>query len=543
VQPSLSDQARMVGALRQALLAQANGAAVELIETHISFVLIAGPRAYKVKKAVSLGFVDFTTIELRRHFCEEELRLNRRTAPALYLGMLPIGGTPEQPRLGGSGPPIDWALEMRAFAQDDLWDRLAARGALGAGHVDQLVATLCAFHEQAGVAAADDPCGQAAAVRAPVLDTLDALRTLCATPAELAHIDALSAWEAQAFDRLQGVFAERLQGGRVRECHGDLHLGNVTQIDGRATVFDCLEFSPALRWTDVMSDVAFMAMDLHAHRLPRLAHRFANAVVEHSGDVQGLRVLRYHLVYRALVRAKIAALRLAQRAGDARPGKHASAANAVNSYLNVARACSKPAAPALLLTHGCSGSGKTLATQSLLELAGAIRFRADVERKHLFGLPALTRSDDAQKAQLYSAAANEATQERLRGAAALALGSGWSVIIDATFLAYEQREQARAMAWRLGVRCVIIDFRARPDTLRRRVRGRVQRGNDASDADLAVLEDQLAHAEPLRGGEHADVFAFDAEPVHDEATIGQRWQALLQDLGFGASTCCSRLGP
>ena len=320
----------------------------------------------------------------------------------------------------------------------------------------------------------------------------------------------------------------------MRECHGDLHLGNVTQLDGRSTIFDCVEFSPALRWTDVMSDVAFMAMDFLAHGLPRLAHRFVNAVVEHGGDVQGLRVLRYHLVYRALVRAKIGALRLAQQAG---------AADAVDRYLNVALACGKPAAPALLLTHGCSGSGKTLATQSLLELAGAIRFRADVERKRQFGPPVLAHSNETQKVQLYSAAANEATQKRLRGAAALALGSGYSVILDATFLAHAQREQARALARQLGVRCVIIDFQASADTLRQRVRQRLLRNNDASDADLAVLEGQWAHAEPLREGERADVFAFDAEPAHDEATLAERWQPLLQSLATGASAGCSRLGP
>ena len=522
---TLAQQRRLVAALR----GPARGGEVALIETHISFVLLAGASAYKIKKAVNLGFLDFTTLAQRRFYCDEELRLNRRTAPSLYLEVLPVTGSVEQPTLGGEGPPLDWALAMRAFAQDALWDRLAARGALRPAHIDALAEALLALHRAAAVAAPDAAYGQPAAVRVPVRDSLHALAALCRAPAEREPLAALKAWEAAAFAALQGIFVQRQAGGFVRECHGDLHLGNVTQHDGRTTMFDCLEFSAALRWTDVMSDVAFMAMDLHAHALPRLAQRFVNAYVEGSGDVQGLRVLRYHGVYCALVRAKIAVLRRGQVAQSA---ARAAAAATADRYLDVATAISRPGPAALILTHGGSGSGKTLATQSLLELCGAVRLRADVERKRLFGLPALAHSDAAAKAQLYSAAANEATQAHLRDAAAVALACGYPVILDATFLARSDRDQARALAARLGVRFAIVDYQAREATLRERVVERLRRGGDASDADLAVLEAQLAHAEPLGADEQPSVFAFDAEPAFDEADVAARWAPLLQRLGI-----------
>jgi uncharacterized protein len=532
--PSLTvaQQARMVAGLLERLRAQNPRVAVELIETHISFVLLAGELAYKIKKAVNPGFLDFTTLALRQHFCEEELRLNRRCAPALYLDVLPITGTPQQPTLGGSGAPIDWALKMRAFPQSGLWDRLARINALLPAHIDTLVESLCTLQDTAAVAGPDDPRGQAAMVREPMQDNLRALDALCSVPDERAELAELKRWEAQAFEALGPVFDRRLREGRVRECHGDLHLANVTLVDGRTTMFDCLEFSPELRWTDVMSDVAFMAMDLHAHGLARLAQRFVNACIERSGDHGGLRVLRYYTVHRALVRAKVAALRRDQLGARAPEAERVEAEKALRRYLDAALAATRHAEPVLMVTHGSSGSGKTALTQSLLELCGAIRIRADVERKRLFGLPALERSDAALKEKLYSSEATEATHARLREFATLALCGGYCVILDATFAEHEHRQRASLLAHGLGVRFVIIHFQASVPTLRERVGRRALLHNDASEADLAVLEDQLANAQPLRSAEQAAVFEFDAEPPLADADMAARWAPLLERLGL-----------
>ena len=368
---ALQAQRRAVAALRVALGA-------ELVETHISFVLIDRAHAWKIKKALDLGFVDFRALAQRRFYADEELRLNRRTAPQLYLQVLPLTGTPEAPQIGGDGAPFDWVLQMRAFDQAGLWDRLAARGALGAAQVDALVEPLCALHAAADVAGAHSRYGTPAQLRAPMSDNLRVLARLRRDAHDRATLHQLHDWEAQAFAALHDAFRQRHGDGFVRECHGDLHLGNVAQIDGQPVLFDCLEFSADLRWTDVASDAAFMAMDLQAHGLDTLAQRFVNAWVERSGDVGALRVLRYYRVHRALVRAKVAALRLQQLAGG---GADTDTARAqLRRYLRLAQRCSVPAAPVLLLTHGLSGSGKTAATQGLLEASGALRFRADVER-------------------------------------------------------------------------------------------------------------------------------------------------------------------
>jgi len=364
-----------------------------------------------------------------------------------------------------------------------------------------------------------------------MIDNLQVLGTLCRDADERAWLDGLRQWEAQAFASLREVFEQRHAAGRVREGHGDLHLGNVTQIDGRPVLFDCLEFSADLRWTDVFSDVAFMAMDLRSHGLKALAHRFVNAYVERSGDADGLRVLRYYQVHRALVRAKVAAMRAAQLADAAARRER----QALHHYLQVALDSSQRPRPVLILTHGLSGSGKTTASQGLLEACGAIRFRADVERKRLFGLEALQRSDAGRQQLLYSSQASQATQQRLRELAALALQSGYSVILDATFLEREARQQARALADRLGLRFLILHFEARPDTLRERVRRRALRRDDASDADLAVLESQLAHAQPLQDDERAHALVLDAEQAPGTLASAQGWAPLLQQLGLPAA--------
>lgn len=517
-------QRRCVVALRDALGA-------ELIETHISYVLIAAGQAWKIKKALQLDFVDLRSLAQRRFYCDEELRLNRRTAPQIYQQVLPLTGSSDAPRLGGDGAAIDWVLQMRAFDQAGLWNRLTARGELGAAQVDALVEVLCALHETADVASADSRFGTPEQLRAPMSNNLRTLGGLCRDGDERQSLQALCEWEASTFAELHDAFRQRHAAGAVRECHGDLHLGNVTQIDGRPVLFDCLEFSADLRWTDVASDVAFMAMDLQAHGLPALAHRFVNGWVERSGDVGALRVLRWYRVHRALVRATVAGLRR-QQLGDNGTGNDsgghsdAAAGAEMRRYLGVAMMCSRATPPVLLLTHGFSGSGKTAATQGLLEACGAVRFRADVQRKRLYGLHALQRSDAAQRAQLYSDEAHRATMQRLLAHAEVALRSGWVVILDATFLAAKARLQARALAQRLGAGFAILHFDAAPDVLRERIRRRGERGDDASDADLAVLEAQLRQAQPFAPDERDAVIAVDAQTRLDAPAAPARWLAL-----------------
>ncbi len=517
---TLPDQSQMVASLRAAMQAAQPGMEVSLIETHISFVLLTPQFTFKFKKALDLGFLDYSTLARRRGCCAEELRLNRRSAPDLYLDVVSVRGTPAAPTLEGQGPVIDVAVRMRTFAQEDLWDHLAQRGALGPAHIDALVATLARLHAEAAVAPADGRLGSPAQVREPMLDNLRVLGDLLQTATERCRLERLRAWEPPAFDALAAVFRWRQQDGWIRECHGDLHLGNVTQVDGRTTVFDCIEFNDDFRWIDTISDIGFLAMDLHVHGLTALANRFVNACLEASGDYAGMRVLRYYVVHRALVRAKVKALRDAQQPpaqGSDRVARHLAMAESF---------CRASVAPVLMITHGLSGSGKTTLTQDLLERVGAVRIRSDVERKRLFGLPANARTAAEGSGMLYGAAAGEATYARLFELAAPVLAGGFCAVLDATFLQRQQRDAARRFAAEQGVRLIILDFDVDPATLRERVRQRRARGADASDADLPVLEAQLRSAEPLAADEAAEVLSCvpmvatgDGRPCLDSSTL------------------------
>lgn len=530
----LAQQTCMVQGLRQ-WLASRQGVEASLIETHISYVLVCGSHAYKLKKALRTPFLDQSTLALRQLACQEELRLNRRMAAELYLGVVPVTGTAAAPELAGTGAAIDVAVKMRAFAQESLWDRLAVRGELGAAQVDELVRLLGPFHAAAAVAGPGGPLGSPGQVRAPVLQSLDELEALVGVVDGRALLGPLRAWEAVAFGRLQPVMAQRLAQGRVRECHGDLHLGNVTAFEGRTTVFDAIDFNDNFRWIDVMSEVAFMAMDLHAHGLAPLAHRFINGYLELSGDYAGVDVLNYGMVYRALVRAKVELLRAAQcaasEATDA-SAKVAAERAAARRYLDLALRLSRRERTdaVLMLTHGFSGSGKSTLTQGLLEAAGAIRIRADVERKRLAGLQALDRRSACDRAGLYSPEMTAVTYARLVDLAAAVLKGGHPVILDATFLRRAQRDAVRQLAAGLGVPCVILDFTADADVLRQRLRERAARGLDPSDADEGVLAEQIRTAEPLQPDEAALVFRRQTSAPLAGGVAEVDWGPLLQQL-------------
>ncbi|MDX1594699.1 MAG: phosphotransferase, partial [Gammaproteobacteria bacterium] len=288
----------------------------EVLETHVSWVLLTGPYAYKIKKPVDLGFLDFSTLAARRHFCEEELRLNRRLAPRLYRDLVALTGSPDDPRLGGPGEPFEFAVRMVQFPQEALLDRVLTRGALTGRHVDALARMIAAFHAVAAVAGDDRPHGEPDLVFHPVRENFVQIDPLLDEPVERARLERLRDWSIQRYHASRGLLVERKAGGFVRECHGDLHLGNLL-LDGEGvTAFDCLEFSPALRWIDVQSDLAFLLMDLVEHQANPFAHRLLDGYLAESGDYGGLALQPFYQVYRALVRAKVAAIRGAQAGAD-----------------------------------------------------------------------------------------------------------------------------------------------------------------------------------------------------------------------------------
>jgi len=481
---------------------------VEVIETHISYVLLAGERAYKLKKPLDLGFLDYGTVDKRRLACEEELRLNRRTAPELYLSVVPIGGTPADPRLFGE-PACEYAVEMRRFAQEDLCDRRVARGALGAAELEVFAADLAEFHARAAAAGPELAFGLPEHVLAPAHANFASLSKHAASAGERAQIERLHAWTDAAGARCRADFAARKRTGRVRECHGDLHLGNVVFLAGRAVPFDCIEFDPGLRWIDVTSEVAFFAMDLLDHRQPALAHIFLDAYLSATGDYGALAVLPFYLVYRALVRAKIACIRARQPGLDLHGRTRANVQS--HGYLELAEALTLPRPRALILMHGLSGSGKSTVAASVVARGGALRLRSDVERKRIAGLAPGQRSGAGLGADLYAPQSSIATYARLAELADVVLRAGFPVVVDATSLRRSERAAFRAVAERAGVPFALLSCRAAPSTLRARIAERDARGVDPSEATLEVLEHQLRTQEPLDTDEIALATELDTD--------------------------------
>jgi uncharacterized protein len=450
----------------------------QLIETHISWVLLAGDHAYKIKKPVKLPFVDYQSLEARRNFCEEEVRLNKRLAPALYLGVARITGSHRAPSLDGPGPALEFAVRMKRFPADALFGERVAAKSLTAQEVDALAVLLAEFHERAPRDGADfaTPVRR----RAVALAAQQGSAAL-ATAAECAQLRQWIEAEAAA---LTPLWAARMVNGRVRECHGDLHLDNIVALDGGVAAFDCIEFDPALRWIDVLDDIAFAVMDFAARGRPDFAFRLLNAWLDRTGDHAALPALRFAVVSRALIRAQVEQLR----------GTDATAAR---RYLDLALAWTRPRSPRFFITYGLPGSGKTYESQRVLEREGAIRLRSDVERKRLFGLGMFDDSR-AQGLDLYGKDATQRTYDCLFATARTVLQAGYPVILDAAFLLRAERARALALAQDMGVPFAILACEAPIHVLRERL---LARRGDASEADVKVLEQLLEVAEPLSESE------------------------------------------
>ena len=460
---------------------------IDARETHISYVLLAGDFAYKVKKPVDLGFLDFRSLEARRRFCEEEVRINRRTAPGLYLGVVAITGSEAAPRVDGQGEPIEYAVRMRRFADDALLESRASAGTLASEEVVALARTVARFHAGAARAGKGSPYGSAELVLDSALGNLSHLQSLAPSPELLPALGDLRDWTVRSHAGLRTAMDARQAEGFVRDGHGDLHLGNVVLLEGRPVPFDAIEFDAKLRWIDVMNDIAFTVMDLEHHGLHGQAMRFLNAYLEETGDYEGLALLRFYLVYRALVRAKVSAIRLEQP--DLESHERMTVRKRVRDHVLLAQRLSWQSLPRLVVMHGLSGSGKSTMSEALAASLGAIRLRSDIERKRLSGLDPLARTNSPAGGGLYSPDRSRATYERLGHLAQSVLAAGFPVIIDAAFLRKGDRQSFRAIAERAGATFTIASCSAPLEVLRRRV---AERAGDASEARVDVLDHQLA---------------------------------------------------
>jgi len=488
---------------------------VRVLDTHISWVLLTGDFAYKIKKPIKLAFLDYSTLEQRRHYCELELELNRRWAPEIYVDVVPICGSFKAPVVDGSGTPIEYALKMKQFPQDAQLDAVLAAGQLADTDMLQLAETIAATH--GSIPIFDGPCAEAffAEIRQAMLDNFDFLQEI----GDADTVGRLESWTRRNLDDCRDGMIGRYVSGFVRECHGDLHLKNLVRLSSGIFPYDCVEFSVELRNIDVISDVSFLFMDLLSRDERGLAWSFINRYLECTGDYEGVSVLRLYTVYHALIRAKIAAIQALESAHEPERRRHRQESAL---YCAVALRLIEADAPRLFIMHGFSGSGKTWLSRRLMLRLPAIRLRSDIERKRMHGLRETEASESAVAQGMYADAERAAVYERLATLAQNVLEAGHHVIVDASFLERDTRTRFHELAARAGVGLVIVSATAPREELRRRLAGRQRAGGDASEADLAVLRYQFDHADALDSDERGRIVEVATDDSVDIDSVAER---------------------
>lgn len=470
------DQGEVVEFLKRGESYGRPGETPERIDTHASIVFLIGDRVFKLKRAICFSFLDYSTATARERFCRAELALNRRTAPDLYLAVRAITRNSEGTlEWDGEGPALDWVVEMRRFDQHALFDRLATAGRLTPELMVDLADEIAAFHAEAESVAS---YGGREGIAEVVVDNHQNFVSAC-PPLDISAVRALQSASEAALDKVGGLLDVRRAEGRVRRCHGDLHLRNICLFNGRPTLFDCIEFSDPIACIDVLYDLAFLLMDLEHRGLRRLGNIVFNRYLDRADEVSGLAALPLLLSVRAAVRAKVTVAALGLR-----PEGEAEA----KAYLDLASSLLRPSPPRLVAIGGLSGTGKsTVAAGLAADFApapGARVIRSDVLRKSLMKVAPETR--------LPPSAYTHEVSERVYGAmherAASTLAAGYTAIVDATFMDATSRDSIAAVASNAGVPFVGLWLAASEAALVRRIDGR--RG-DASDADRSVLNRQL----------------------------------------------------
>ncbi len=475
-------------------------AELQLLETHISWVILTGRIAYKIKKPVKFDFVDYSTLSLRRRYCLQEVELNRRFAPDLYLDVMPIYeidgnlviGSTSIEKSEPSNIPVEYAVRMSEFSQDSIVAARLQDPDLTRDAVDQFGKYLAEFHDMIKSNPPSNECGRIERIAKDALDNFPTLLDAFRYDVRHEQVQLLERWTALELPKLDPKFRRRLDARKVRRCHGDLHLKNIIQLDGRLMAFDGIEFNEQFQWIDVLSEIAFPVMDFVARGRADLGWRLLNSYLETSDDYGDLDVLRFYLVYRALVRAKVTWLNPANHKADVREEYFVGESGADelagpwDKYLDAASYFSSELKPRLSITHGFSGSGKSTLALNFIEKEGGFRIRSDIERQKL-----ATRFEPSDK---YSPEMNDWVYQHLAELARAVVSAGMPVVIDATFLEQRRRALFAMLARDLGVEFQILTCDAPFEELCQRIE---HRGPDPSEATLDVLRLQMKNHEPL----------------------------------------------
>ncbi|MGC1854416.1 MAG: AAA family ATPase [Candidatus Aquirickettsiella sp.] len=481
---------------------------LELIETHVSWVLLTGKYAYKIKKPVDFGFLDFSTLKKRKHFCEEELRLGQLFASEIYLAVVPITGTIEHPQINGdTGPILEYAVKMCEFSQNNLLSALLKRGKLNVELIDQLGQLIAEFHKKTPVAPKNSRFGLPHEVYAPTQQNFEQIIPLLNNPTDLAQVKRLEIWANEQFIKHQKIFEKRKEQGFIRDCHGDLHLANIILYHNKLILFDRLEFNEDLRWTDVIADLAFLAMDLAGKNQPKFANQLINTYLQFTGDYEGLNLLAYYLSYRAVVRAKIALFRLNQK--DLNDKERLDIHNDYYNFINLAEFYTHPKKPCLIIMHGFTGSGKSTIAKNIAIECGAIQISADIIRKQLFNIPLYENSNSTPYGGIYTPQSTEKTYNKLLAIAKIVITAGFTALIDATFLFHDQRLMFYNLSKFLKVPFYILHCQTKDLKIIQRIKKRIVRNNHISEANSTILKHQKELVEPLLKSEQQYTLVID----------------------------------
>ncbi len=491
---------------------------ISLLETHISWVFLTGEYAYKLKKPVDFGFLDFSTLPKRQYYCEEECRCNAVFAPEIYCGVVPIVKDMDgRFRVDGDGEIVEYAVKMRQFDNDNQLDHLLEDGRLTGEMLRCFAKDLSMIYSDLPKIIDDPTIRRDDRVLTPVCENFRVLETTQAARSHEAILATLRSWSIERYEQLRDVFSERVRQDWIRERHGDLHLSNLVLTADGIRAFDCIEFSEELRRIDAVDDIAFLFMDCAVRNRSDLAYTFVDGYLEATGDYSGSRLLRFYAIYRSLVRAKVAALQLAQSFNE-------DAATRLDKHIDWANQIANFSTGRVILMCGPSGSGKSWLAERLVPHVPGIRVRSDIVRRQLAGLDRLQSSGSALDHGIYNSAMGEAVYDRLLELTEDLIAAGENVIVDATFLSRSNRAAFQSFAATRNRPCIVVQCEARPDVLRHRVVQRLNSGSDPSEATPAVLDRQLEMFEPA-GRDEPSIRVYTDQDLDVEAIAAELTRA------------------
>ncbi|MDE3074557.1 MAG: AAA family ATPase [Chloroflexota bacterium] len=486
---------RLVDALTEASAYPHPVDTVQVEQTHISWVFLAGDFAYKIKKPVNFGFLDYSTLEKRRFYCEEEVRLNRRLAPDVYIGVVPVTQQGGDTRMDGEGEVVEYAVKMRRLSAARMLDRLLEAGRVQASDIRRLAEVIAGFHASADRGPRVAEFGSPSVIRANWLENFEQVQPFVGSSIEQGQLDACHSFVQRSLERQAGVFEARLRAGRIRDCHGDLRSESIWMADdGRFEIFDCIEFNERFRYGDVASEVAFLASDFDWRGRPDLAWLWTERYIGASAD-EGLRaVSAFYKCYRAFVRGKVESF--AYRERDFHPREARGHLAAARQHFALAALYAVPLAPVLLLTCGEVGSGKTSLARALGSLLGLPVLSSDVVRKELAGLHAGEHRPAEPDSGLYTPDMSRKTYAELRRRSEEQLRAGKGAVVDASFSRKDERAALIELAREVDVPYVVLGVTAPPQLIRERILGRGADADNPSDADLKIYELKRSSFEP-----------------------------------------------